>query len=114
MKDKLTYKGFIGSVHFQAEDELFYGRIEGITDLVTFEGKSVEELKKAFEEAVEDYVQLCKAIGKEPYKSFKGSFNVRITPRLHRQAFEKATLEGITLNQLVQKAIEKEVQQQAE
>ena len=109
MKDKLTYKGFIGSVHFQAEDELFYGRIEGITDLVTFEGESVKELKNAFEGSVEDYLELCESIGKEPFKSFKGSFNVRINPRLHRKAFEKATVEGITLNQLVQKAIEKEI-----
>ena len=109
MKDKLKYKNFIGSVHFHADDELFYGRIEGVNDLVTFEGESVKELKKAFEEAVEDYLELCQAIGKEPLKSFKGSFNVRIHPSLHREAFEKATLKGITLNQWVQHAIEKEL-----
>ncbi|MEM6264683.1 MAG: type II toxin-antitoxin system HicB family antitoxin [Bacteroidota bacterium] len=109
MKDKLIFKGFIGSVQFQAEDEVFFGRIEGIADLVTFEGESVHGLKKAFEEAVEDYLELCASIGKEPHKSFKGSFNVRINPRLHRKAFEKATTEGITLNQFIQKAIEKEV-----
>ena len=109
MKDKLTYKGFIGSVHFQTEDEVFYGRIEGVTDLVTFEGESVKGLKAAFEEAVEDYLALCKSVDKEPYKSFKGSFNVRITPNLHRKAFEKATLKGMTLNQLLQEAIEKEL-----
>ena len=109
MKDKLTYKGFIGSVHFQAEDEVFFGRIEGISDLITFEGESVASLKSAFEEAVEDYISLCDSIQKDPMKSFKGSFNVRMDPTLHRQAFEKATLEGITLNQLVQQALEKEV-----
>ena len=58
MKDKLTYKGFIGSVHFQAEDEVFFGRIEGILDLITFEGESVASLKSAFEEAVEDYMPM--------------------------------------------------------
>lgn len=109
MKDKLVYKDFIGSVQFQAEDEIFFGRIEGITDLVTFEGSSVKELKQAFENAVEDYLELCETLGKEPYKSFKGSFNVRINPRLHRKAFEQATIEGITLNQFVQNAIEKEI-----
>jgi len=109
MKDKLTYKEFIGSVQFQGEDEIFFGRIEGVSDLVTFEGDSVKALKQAFEEAVDDYLDLCESIGKEPYKSFKGSFNVRIDPRLHRKAFEKATKEGITLNQFVRKAIEKEV-----
>lgn len=109
MKDKLIYKNFIGSVHFQAEDETFYGKIEGITDLVTFEGESVKELKAAFEEAIEDYLELCESIGKEPYKSFKGSFNIRINPHLHRKAFEKATINGMTLNQFVQSAIEREI-----
>lgn len=109
MKDKLVYKSFIGSVHFQADDETFFGRIEGITDLITFEGESVRELKTAFEEAVEDYIELCESIGKAPYKSFKGSFNIRINPHLHRKAFEKATVKGMTLNQFVQAAIEKEV-----
>ncbi len=109
MKDTITYKDVIASVHFHAEDEVFFGRIEGITDLVTFEGSSVQALKSAFEEAVDDYITLCEEVGKDPHKSFKGSFNVRIHPMLHRKAFEKATLHGMTLNQLVQTAIEKEV-----
>jgi len=60
----MQYKNFIGSVHFNADDEIFYGKIEGINDLVTFEGESVKKLKKAFEEAVEDYLQLCEQVGK--------------------------------------------------
>ena len=65
MKDVMQYKNFIGSVHFNANDEIFYGKIEGINnDLVTFEGESVKKLKKAFEEAVEDYLQLCEQVGK--------------------------------------------------
>ena len=111
MTDKLTYKGFIGSVHFEGEDEIFFGKIEGINDLVTFEGESVSTLKNAFAEAVDDYLALCESIGKEPFKSFKGSFNIRITPQLHRKAFQLATLKGMTLNQFVQHAIEKGVQQ---
>ena len=86
MKDILTYKGYIGTVHFSAEDDVFYGKIEGIRDLVSFEGQSVDELKKAFQEAVEDYLEFCKQIGKRPEKSYKGSFNIRISPEIHRQA----------------------------
>ena len=77
MKNVLTYKEFIGSVHFSAADKVFHGKIEGITDLVTFEGRSVAELTKAFHEAVSDYLTLCKETGKEPERSYKGSFNVR-------------------------------------
>ena len=59
MKDILTYKKFIGSVHFSTEDEVFYGKIEGISDLVTFEGSSVKELKKSFINSVNDYLELA-------------------------------------------------------
>ena len=109
MKDILMYKDFIGSVHFSADDKVFHGKIEGITDLVTFEGKSVDELEKAFHEAVNDYVTLCKEAGKEPLKSCRGSFNVRIPSELHIKAMNQAVKLGIPLNQLVQKAIEKAV-----
>lgn len=62
MMDKLIFKEFIGTVHFSTKDSVFYGKIEGINDLVTFEGESVHELKLAFEEAVEDYITLEKEI----------------------------------------------------
>jgi predicted HicB family RNase H-like nuclease len=109
MKDVLTYKNFIGSVQFSAEDKVFHGKIEGISDLVTFEGQRVAELIKAFHEAVNDYIELCKEAGKEPERPFKGSFNVRIPSDLHRKAARKATLMGMSLNQLVQKALEEKV-----
>lgn len=109
MKDILTYKDFIGSVHFSAEDRVFHGKIEVIIDLVTFEGKSVNELENAFHEAVDDYIALCKEAGKEPLKSCKGNFNVRIPYELHIKAVKRATVMGVSLNQLVQKAIEKAV-----
>jgi len=109
MTDKLTYKNFIGAVHFSTKDLVFYGKIEGINDLVTFEGESVSQLKLAFEEAVDDYIILCKEIHKEPLKSFKGSFNVRIEPKLHSKAFKLAMMSGKSLNQFVSDAIKKEV-----
>ncbi len=105
MKDVLKYKEFIGSVHFSAEDDLFYGKIQGIGDSITFEGNSVVDLKKAFEEAVEDYVVICRQIDKDPHKSYKGSFNVRIKSDLHKKAAFKSLELGISLNQFVEKAI---------
>jgi predicted HicB family RNase H-like nuclease len=110
MKDVLNYKYFLGSVHFSNEDECFFGRIEGIDDLVTFEGQDVQTLKKSFHEAVEDYIELCKLTDKPLLKSYKGSFNIRISPQLHKKAVQKSLMLGISLNQLVQQAIEKEVE----
>ena len=109
MKDVLKFGDFIGSVHFSAEDECFFGRIEGIDDLVTFEGRDVRELKRAFHEAVEDYLQLCREAGKPPLKSYVGTFNVRIPGDLHRKAARKSALLGISLNQLIERAVQKEV-----
>jgi predicted HicB family RNase H-like nuclease len=109
MKDVLRHKDFIGSVHFSAEDDCFYGKIEGVDDLVTFEGCDVDELKRSFQEACEDYVRLCRQAGKPLQKSYKGSFNVRLSAELHQKAVRKSSLLGISLNQLVQRAVEKEV-----
>ncbi|MBI4746597.1 MAG: type II toxin-antitoxin system HicB family antitoxin [Deltaproteobacteria bacterium] len=109
MSDTMTYKGYIGSVSYSEEDEVFYGKIEAINDLIMFEGESVKELKSAFHEAVEDYLETCKQMGREPQKAFKGSFNVRVPFDLHRKAVEKAIRLGISLNQLVQKALEDKV-----
>ncbi len=105
MTDKLKYKDFIGTVHYSNSDEIFFGKIEGINDLVTFEGETVKKLKKSFTDAVEDYLNLCKETGKEAFKSFKGSFNIRLNPELHSRLFENATMEGKTLNQYVKEAI---------
>ena len=109
MKDILRYKGFIGSVRFSAGDDCFCGKLEGIDDLVTFEGQDVQSLKKAFQEAADYYIELCRSMGKPLQKSYRGSFNIRITPELHKRAAQKSLMLGISLNQFVQKAIEKEV-----
>ena len=103
--NSLKYKDFYGSVEFSADDACFFGKIIGTTDLVTFEGDSVVSLKAAFAEAVEDYLLLCKEAGKEPQKRYKGSFNVRISPELHKNAVMLASRNGISLNSFVEKTL---------
>lgn len=109
MKDIMIYKDLIGSVHYSTEDEVFYGKIEGINDSVSFEGSSVNELKNAFHEAVEDYYELCEMNDKQPQKAYKGSFNIRISPDLHSKAVREATIRGISLNQFIESAIKEKV-----
>ena len=105
MNDILQYKNYYGSVQFSAEDEVFYGKILGISDLVNFEGESVKELKNAFQESVEEYLEFCKELGKEPDKTYKGTFNVRVSSALHKQAAVFAAVNNITLNDFVKKAL---------
>jgi predicted HicB family RNase H-like nuclease len=109
MKSALYDRGYMAIVRFSEEDDCFYGKIEGIDGLILFEGQSVDELRRAFHEAVDDYLELCKMSGKKPQKSYKGSFNVRIDPELHREAARKSASMGISLNRFVQTAIEKEL-----
>ena len=110
MNNTLNYKGFFASVSFVEEDNILFGKIEGIHDLIMFEGSSVSELKKMFREAVDDYIEICKQTNKPCLKSFKGSFNVRVKPEIHQRAAMIATAKGISLNQFVQKAIEREIE----
>ncbi|HBH84956.1 MAG: antitoxin HicB [Bacteroidetes bacterium GWE2_41_25] len=105
----LKYKDFIGSVNFSEEDGVFFGKIEGINALVTFEGESVKKLKEAFREAISDYLELCRAKGIKPYKTYTGVFNVRLTPEIHKKAAIEAIKSGTTLNGFIKKAVEKEL-----
>lgn len=109
MKNVLEHKDYSGTVEFSAEDEVFFGKIVGIRDLVTFEADSVTKLKKAFKEAVEDYITTCSALGKDPDKEYKGSFNVRLKPKIHRLAAIKSASQRMSLNQFVEKVLEKEL-----
>ena len=92
MNNTMEYKGYVGSVEFSEEDGLFYGKVMGIRALISYEGTTAHELVDDFHGAVEDYLALCEAEGKEPEKAYKGSFNVRISPELHKQAAIFASL----------------------
>lgn len=106
MDNILQYKEYFASISFSREDDVLYGKIIGINDLVSFEGASVQELKTAFEEAVEDYLETCKELNKEPDKTYKGSFNIRLTPDLHRKAALCAAFHNVSLNDFVRQSIE--------
>ncbi len=105
MNNLLEYKGYWGSVEFSAPDKVFYGKILGINDLVSFEGNTVSKLEKSFRDMVDDYLFTCQQLGKEPQKAYKGSFNVRISSDLHKKAAIVASRKNLSLNQLVKFAL---------
>ena len=100
------------ALNTQAQMNVFFGKIIGTSDLVTFEGDSVDSLKNTFIEAVNDYMSLCRETGKKPQKSYKGSFNIRISPDLHKEAVVIACKQGISLNSFVERAISDEINSQ--
>ncbi|MBD9498568.1 type II toxin-antitoxin system HicB family antitoxin [Ensifer adhaerens] len=102
----MTYNGYHARIEFDAEDELFVGKIAGISDVVGFHGDSVSELKKAFHEAVDDYLETCKSIGKEPQRPYSGKMMFRVAPEVHRRASLAAELSGKSLNQWAEEALD--------
>jgi len=105
MRNMMEYKGYFAKIEYDCNDDLFFGTILGIIDSIGFEGRNTDELKLSFHEAVEDYLDLCKRLDKEPQKIYKGSFNVRISPEIHKRAVILAISKGISLNQFVEAAI---------
>lgn len=109
MKSNLMeYKDYFGSVSYSDDDRVLYGKLEGIRDLVSYEGQDVGSLRKGFEEAVDDYLETCKDQGRAPEKPFKGSFNVRVSPEIHRRVALKAANKGISLNKYISEILERD------
>lgn len=106
----LQYKGYLGSVECSVEDDCLYGQILYVNDLVNYEADSPAALKLAFEAAVDDYLETCRQLGKDPDKSFKGSFNIRIAPELHREAAKQAYIYEESLNEFVAQAVHEKVE----
>ncbi len=97
----LTYQGYTARIEFDERDNVFVGHLIGIKDSIAFHADNVAELRLAFEEAVEDYVETCEKIGKSPEKPVSGKLSLRVTPELHVQAMMKAQATGQSLNQWV-------------
>ena len=110
MKNMMKYKDFYASIHYEDETSTFWGKIEGIEDIISFEGKTVDELKNEFKETVEEYIEECKNLNKNPHKEYKGSFNVRIEPILHEKAVFLSKQFNISLNQFVENAIREQIE----
>ena len=97
----MTYKGYQATVELDEEAGVFHGEVINTRDVITFEGSSVSQLKKAFRDSVEDYLDFCASRGEDPEKPFSGKFLVRVPPEVHRQLMAEARLEGKSLNAYV-------------
>jgi len=105
----MEYRGYIGRIEFDDEAGLFHGEVVNTRDVITFQGRSVAELKKAFRESVDDYLAFCTERGEEPDKPFSGQFVTRIPPELHRRVNLAATLAGQSLNAWVAEQLQSAV-----
>jgi predicted HicB family RNase H-like nuclease len=97
----LDYKGYKGHAELDSEAGILHGEVLDTRDVITFQGKSVEELETAFRESIDDYLDFCAARGEKPDKPFSGRLMVRLAPELHRRLYVEAAAEGKSLNQLL-------------
>ena len=109
MANTIEYKGYLGSVEYSHEDKCFFGKLEMIDDLVTFEANAADELETNFHTVVDEYLLTCKELQREPQKVYKGVFNVRIEPELHKKVYREALKAGISLNAFIQQTLAKKV-----
>ncbi len=105
----LEYKCYTGSIEYSPEDNLLFGKVLGIRSLISYEGETGKSLEKDFKEAIDTYLADCKLDGKTPEKPFKGSFNIRISAKLHQKAALLAMRTKTSLNSLVADAIRTKV-----
>lgn len=105
MSSMLEHKGYYGTVEFSDADNVLFGKVVGVSGLISYEGDSVQRLREDFEEAVDSYLEMCEEKGIEPEKAYRGKFNVRVSPELHRTLALYAAAHGQTLNSTVEEAI---------
>jgi predicted HicB family RNase H-like nuclease len=101
----MKYKGYEGSITFDEDAEIFHGEVINTRDVITFEGRSVTELKRAFKESVEDYLQFCAKKGQRPEKPFSGNLVIRIDPELHRKLAIQAKKKRKSLNAYIEERL---------
>ena len=105
MNNIMEYKGYIGSVEFSESDELFYGKVQGVRSLISYEGSTAAELVADFHGAVDDYLTLCEEEGTKPEIAYKGSLNVRLGSELHKRAAVYAISQQQSLNSFIEEAV---------
>ena len=97
----LNYKGYSGLINYDDEMKILHGEVIDTRDVITFQGRSVDEIEKAFRESIDDYLDFCKERGEEPEKPFSGKFILRMPPRLHHKLYLKANRSGKSFNKWV-------------
>ncbi|MGC8492850.1 MAG: type II toxin-antitoxin system HicB family antitoxin [Syntrophobacteraceae bacterium] len=103
----LTYKGYTGHVEYDDAAAIFHGKVLDLKDVIAFQGKSVEEIERAFRDSIDDYLDFCKQRGEGPDKPFSGRFMLRLPPTLHRKVYISAVREGKSLNQWISEKLER-------
>jgi len=103
----MEYKGYIGTVQFDEEAEIFHGEVINLKDVITFQSDSVEGLKREFHESVDDYLEFCRKRNEAPEKPFSGKLTLRLNPELHRRLYVRSRKDKKSLNNWINDALDR-------
>ncbi len=106
----MEYKGYYGKIEYDEEADILHGQVINIRDVVTFEGTTVDEVKQAFKDSVDDYLEFCAERGEEPDRPYSGKFVVRTDPELHKRIAIEAKEKGKSINALVNELLSKSLE----
>ena len=102
----MEYKGYFAKIEFDDEVNIFHGEVINLRDVITFQGETVRELRKAFQDSVDDYLEFCEERGENPEKPYSGKFMIRVEPELHKTIAILAKKNGVSLNSWVHNALD--------
>ncbi len=111
MQTMLTYKGYTGNIEIDLDSGILFGRVIDIKDVITFQGKTVEEARQEFYNSIDDYLEFCEELGQSPEKPFSGKFHFRTTPETHRKITIAATKQGKSINRWMEDVLTKAANQ---
>jgi len=107
----LKYKGYTGTVEYDTDGKIFTGEVIDLRDVVTFQGRTPDELEASFRSSIDFYLDMCQRDGVSPEKPFSGRFNIRLSPDIHRQIASRAAQQHVSINQWVKEAVTQALQQ---
>lgn len=111
MNNTMQYKNYVGSIEFSEDDMTFFGKVLGLKSLISYEGDTAKELYTNFSNAIDNYLETCEKNNIEIEKPFKGSFNIRISPELHKRIAIISLHNKISINQYINEALEQNIRQ---
>jgi predicted HicB family RNase H-like nuclease len=109
----LAYKSYSGIVEYDEVGKIFTGEVIGLRDVITFQGRTADELERSFHESINFYLEMCAKDGVPPEKPYSGRFNVRLSPEIHREIAQRAASQKVSLNQWVSEALKRALEQES-
>ncbi len=108
----MSYRGYKGYFEYDEKADIFHGQVIGIRDVITFQGRSIDDLKVALKDSIDDYLEMCEQEDKSPDKPFSGKFSLRLPPEVHSKVAQAAASAHKSINSWITDVVENNLEKQ--